>query len=122
MYTLTKQNNLKPHKQHNSFLCYNVAQIDSKQKDKHMTANAVVRARISEGIKEEATAVLAAMGLTPSDAFRIMMTKVAKEKALPFEPLIPNEETIAAMKEARKGKLKSFTSIKDLMADLNEKD
>jgi len=87
-----------------------------------MTANSVVRARISEGIKEEATAVLAAMGLTPSDAFRIMMTKVAKEKALPFELLIPNEETIAAMKEARKGKLKSFTSINDLMADLNEKD
>ena len=103
-------------------MCYNVAQIKSKQKDKHMTANAVVRSRISEDIKEEATAVLAAMGLTPSDAFRIMMTKVAKEKALPFEPLIPNEETIAAMKEARKGKLKSFTSINDLMADLNEKD
>jgi len=87
-----------------------------------MTANAVVRARISEGIKEEATAVLTAMGLTPSDAFRIMMTKVAKEKALPFDPLIPNEETIAVIKEARKGKLKSFTSINDLMADLNEKD
>jgi DNA-damage-inducible protein J len=87
-----------------------------------MTANAVVRARISEGIKEEATAVLAAMGLTPSDAFRIMMTKVAKEKALPFEPLNQNEETIAAMKEARKGKLKSFSSINDLMTDLNEKD
>ena len=86
-----------------------------------MTANAVVRARISEGIKEEATAVLAAMGLTPPDAFRIMMTEVAKEKSLPFEPLIPNEETIAAMKEARKGKLKSFSSINDLMADLNEK-
>jgi len=103
-------------------LCYNVAQTESNQKDTYMTANAVVRARISEGIKEEATAVLAAMGLTPSDAFRIMMTKVAKEKALPFEPLIPNKETIAAMKEARKGKLKSFTSINDLMADLNEKD
>ena len=103
-------------------MCYNVAQTGTKRKDKLMTANAVVRARISEGIKEEATAVLAAMGLTPSDAFRIMMTKVAKEKALPFEPLIPNEETIAAMKEARKGKLKSFTSINDLMADLNEKD
>ncbi|SMC88862.1 type II toxin-antitoxin system RelB/DinJ family antitoxin [Polynucleobacter kasalickyi] len=87
-----------------------------------MTANTVVRARISEGIKEEATAVLAAMGLTPSDSFRIMMTKVAKEKALPFESIILNKETIAAMKEARKGKLKSFTSINDLMADLNEKD
>ncbi|QWD91454.1 type II toxin-antitoxin system RelB/DinJ family antitoxin [Polynucleobacter sp. MWH-Braz-FAM2G] len=87
-----------------------------------MAANAVVRARINESIKEEATAVLAAMGLTPSDAFRILMTRVAKEKALPFEPLIPNKETIEAMKEARKGKLKSFTSVDDLMADLNADD
>jgi len=83
-----------------------------------MTANAVVRARINGVIKQEANAVLAAMGLTPSDAFRIMTTKVAIEKALPFEPLIPNEETIAAMKGARKEKLKSLTSMEDLMADL----
>ena len=83
-----------------------------------MTANAVVRARINGSIKEEATAVLAAMGLTPSDAFRIMMTRVAREKALPFEPLIPNEETIAAIKEARIGKLKSFSSVDDLMTGL----
>jgi DNA-damage-inducible protein J len=87
-----------------------------------MAANAVVRARIDENIKEEATAVLAAMGLTPSDAFRILMTRVAREKALPFEPLVPNKETIEAMKEARKGKLKSFTSVDDLMADLNADD
>jgi DNA-damage-inducible protein J len=87
-----------------------------------MAANAVVRARIDGNIKEEATAVLAAMGLTPSDAFRILMTRVAREKALPFEPLVPNKETIEAMKEARKGKLKSFTSIDDLMADLNADD
>jgi len=87
-----------------------------------MAANAVVRARIDGNIKEEATAVLAAMGLTPSDAFRILMTRVAREKALPFEPLVPNKETIKAMKEARKGKLKSFTSVDDLMADLNADD
>ena len=99
-------------------MCYNVAHRGVHS----MTANAVVRARIDETIKEEASAVLAAMGLTPSSAFRIMMTKIAKEKALPFEPLIPNGETIAAMKEARKGKLKSFDSIDDLMADLNAKD
>jgi DNA-damage-inducible protein J len=66
--------------------------------------------------------VLAAMGLTPSDAFRLMMTKIAKEKTLPFEPLIPNQETISAMKESRKAKLARFTSIDDLMANLNEKD
>lgn len=55
-----------------------------------MSANAVVRARINEDIKVEATAVLAAMGLTVSDAFRLLLTKVAQDKKLPFEPLIPN--------------------------------
>ena len=68
-----------------------------------MTANTVVRARIDEQIKKEAAAVLAAMGLTVSDAFRLMMVKIAKEKALPFEPLVPNDETIEAMKAARRG-------------------
>ena len=87
-----------------------------------MTTNAVVRARIDEQIKEEATVVLAAMGLTVSDAFRIMLTRIAREKALPFEPLIPNETTIAAMREARAGKLKSFESVGALMADLNAAD
>jgi len=87
-----------------------------------MTANAVVRARIDEDIKEEASIVLASMGLTVSEALRLMLTRVAKEKKLPFEPLVPNAETIAAMKEARKSKLKSFTSINDLMEDLNAED
>ncbi len=85
-------------------------------------ANAVVRARIDAHIKEEAAAVLAAMGLTVSDAFRMMLTRIAHEKALPFEPLVPNKETIEAMKEARRGKLPSFATVDDLMADLNADD
>ena len=85
-----------------------------------MTANAVVRARIDEHTKEEASAVLAAMGLTVSDAFRIMLTRVAREKALPFEPLIPNEETIKAMKAARRGKVVTVGSVDNLLADLND--
>jgi len=84
--------------------------------------NAVVRARIDEHTKEEASAVLAAMGLTVSDAFRIMLTRIAREKALPFEPLVPNATTIAAMKEARQGGLKSFANVEDLMADLSAND
>jgi DNA-damage-inducible protein J len=87
-----------------------------------MSTNAVVRARIDEHIKEEASVVLAAMGLTVSDAFRIMLTRIAREKALPFEPLVPNAVTIAAMKEARRGGLKSFETVEDLMADLNADD
>ena len=88
-----------------------------------MATNTVVRARIDEQTKEEAAAVLAAMGLTVSDAFRIMLTRVAREKALPFEPLIPNEETVKAMKQARSGKgLIKFKTVDDLMADLNADD
>lgn len=87
-----------------------------------MTTNAVVRARIDEHIKEEASTVLAAMGLTVSDAFRIMLTRVAREKALPFDPLVPNATTIEAMKEARRGGLKSFATVDDLMANLNADD
>ena len=87
-----------------------------------MTTNTVVRARIDEHIKEEASAVLAAMGLTVSDAFRIMLTRIAREKALPFSPLVPNETTIAAMREARSGGLKSFDSVDALMMDLHAKD
>ena len=87
-----------------------------------MSENAVVRARIDGQIKEEAAAVLASIGLTVSDAFRIMMTRIATEKALPFEPLVPNAETIAAIKEARRGNLPSFDSVDALLADLNEED
>ena len=87
-----------------------------------MAANQLVQARIDGVIKEEAAAVLAAMGLTISDAVRLLLTKVAHEKALPFEPLTPNAVTVAAMKEARAGKLARFTSVDALMADLHADD
>jgi DNA-damage-inducible protein J len=74
-----------------------------------MAANALVQTRINAEIKDEATVVLQAIGLTVSDAVRLMLTRVAHEKALPFEPLIPNQATIAAMKEAREGKLETVT-------------
>ena len=70
-----------------------------------MSANTVVRARIDERVKNEAAAVLAAMGLTLSDAFRMLLVRVAAEKALPFEPLAPNQDTIDAVKAARRGEL-----------------
>ena len=87
-----------------------------------MAANALVQARIDGAVKKEAAAVLAAIGLTVSDAVRLLLTKVAQENALPFEPLIPNATTIEAMKEARNGGLPRFNSVDDLMADLHEDD
>jgi DNA-damage-inducible protein J len=95
---------------------YNVAQ------ENIMSENAVVRARINEDVKNEASAVLDAMGLTVSDAFRMMMVRIAREKALPFEPLIPNEETIEAIKAVRRGELTTVGSVGELFASLNADD
>jgi len=78
-----------------------------------------VRARIDERVKKEASAVLAAMGLTVSDAFRLLLTKIAQEKALPFEPLVPNMETIEAMKAARRGDVTEVDSVDALLPSLN---
>jgi DNA-damage-inducible protein J len=87
-----------------------------------MAANTVVRARIDERVKKEAEAVLASIGLTVSDAFRLMMVRIATERALPFQPLIPNEETVEAMKAARRGELTTAGSPENLLNRLNEDD
>jgi DNA-damage-inducible protein J len=87
-----------------------------------MPANAIVRARIDPRIKEEASAILGAAGLTVSDAFRMMLMRTVADKALPFDPLVPNEETIEAMKAARRGDLVTVGSVDDLLADLHTDD
>ena len=87
-----------------------------------MPANAVVRARVDKDLKEEASLVLASIGLTISDAFRLMLVRVVAEKALPFDPLVPNTDTIAAMRDARAGKVQSFDTVDALMDDLNAPD
>jgi DNA-damage-inducible protein J len=87
-----------------------------------MANSSLVQARIDNAIKEEAAIVLASMGLTLSDAVRMLLVKIAKDHAMPFDPFTPNEKTIQAMKEAREGKLTSFANVNDLMADLNAPD
>lgn len=82
----------------------------------------VVRARIDRETKDEATAVLEAIGLTASDAFRLMMRRTAAERRLPFEPLVPNRDTVEAIKAARRGELATVGSVDDLMAELDEDD
>ncbi len=84
--------------------------------------NHLVQARIDKAVKEEAAAVLAAMGLTVSGAVRLLLTKVAHEKALPFAPLVPNADTIEAMREARRGDLPQFATVEELFDDLHEDD
>jgi DNA-damage-inducible protein J len=87
-----------------------------------MPANAIARARIDSRVKEEATAIYAAAGLTLSDAFRMMRMRTVAERALPFDPLIPNAETVEAMKAARRGDLVKVGSVENLLADLHADD
>jgi DNA-damage-inducible protein J len=85
-------------------------------------ANSVVRARIDTRVKNEAAAVLETIGLTVSDAVRLMLVRVAAEKALPFEPLVPNARTVKAMKAARRGELVTAGRPANLLSRLNADD
>lgn len=87
-----------------------------------MFNDAIVRARVNEEIKEEATIVLSEIGLTLSDAFRMLIIRIAREKALPFEPLVPNAKTIEAIKVARSGNLITAGSLDNLLTELNAND
>jgi len=84
-----------------------------------MSTDSTIRARLDDNIKHEAMAVLHDMGLTASDAIRMLMVKIAKERRLPFSPFEPNRETIAAIEELNKGNGKTFSSVDDLMDDLD---
>ncbi|MBE1427394.1 DNA-damage-inducible protein J [Desulfomicrobium macestii] len=68
-----------------------------------MAATAFVRARVDEAVKNEAAEVLADMGLTVSDVVRIALTKIAKEKALPFDMRVPNALTAETLAKSERG-------------------
>jgi len=87
-----------------------------------MATTEMVHVRVNKRVKAQAARTLSAMGLSVSDAVRVLLTRVAAEKALPFEDKVPNATTAAAMREARKGGLASFDTVSDLMADLNAED
>ena len=86
------------------------------------TADTYVRARVDSVTKERATDALAAMGLSVSDAIRLLMLRVVDERRLPFEVKAPNATTRKAIAELEAGKGKRFTGTDALMADLNADD
>jgi DNA-damage-inducible protein J len=83
-----------------------------------MAADAVVRARIDPAVKARAASALAAMGLSISDAIRLLMLRVADEQRLPFELKVPNAESIQAMNQLTSGKGKRHESRAALLKDL----
>ena len=86
------------------------------------TGNSYVRVRIDPDLKARAGEALDRMGLSVSDAIRMMLVRVAEEETLPFEVKVPNRETRAAMSEVESGGSARFETIDDLMSDLNADD
>jgi DNA-damage-inducible protein J len=84
-----------------------------------MATDTTVRVRIDAQTKAQATAVLENMGLSVSDAVRLLLLRVADERRLPFEnPKVPNAATRAAMAELERGEGKTFESVDALFEDL----
>ena len=87
-----------------------------------MAAAEVVRARINSDLKFKASAVLSSMGLSVSDAIRLMLVRVVSEGTLPFDVRVPNAATQAAIRDARNGKVTRTKDVASLMAALNTDD
>jgi DNA-damage-inducible protein J len=83
-----------------------------------MPSDTVVRARIDSRTKARAAAALDNMGLSISDAIRLMLTRVANEQEIAFLDETPNALTRKTLAEADAGKIKKFTSVDALLKDL----
>jgi DNA-damage-inducible protein J len=78
----------------------------------------MVHIRVDDKVKERAAKTLAEMGMSVSDAVRMLLVRVAAEKALPFEVKVPNPRTVKAMKAVNRGRGKRFKSAGALFKDL----
>ncbi len=86
------------------------------------TQDSYVRARIDTATKERAADALADMGLSLSDAIRLLLVRIADERRLPFEVKAPNRTTRRAIEELETGKGHKFKSVAEMMAKLNADD
>jgi DNA-damage-inducible protein J len=83
-----------------------------------LMATTMVHVRIDRQVKDKATKALAAMGLSVSDAVRVLLVRVAAEKALPFDVKVPNATTVKALQAADRGEGKRHSSPDALLKDL----
>ena len=84
-----------------------------------MDSDTLVQARIDCETKRTAAEALQTMGLTVSDAIRLLLVRVAEEKRLPFAVRVPNLSTVEAMQELEAGGGRRFGSAKELFRDLD---
>lgn len=88
-----------------------------------MPHTTMLHVRVDDEIKTQASEALAAMGLSVSDAVRILLKRVVNDQAFPLELKVPNAPTRAAMEEARatmKARAVRFESADALLDDLEK--
>ena len=87
-----------------------------------MRADSVVRARLDRDTKDRAAEALREMGLSVSEAIRLLLRRVAEEKRLPFAVQVPNAATVRAMNELNQGRGQRFENVEELFQDLETED
>jgi DNA-damage-inducible protein J len=88
-----------------------------------MSADAIVRARVGSDLRASAAIILAEMGLSMSDAIRLLLTRLVADRALPFDVRAPNAVTAQAIRDLEAGVgVARYATVSDLMADLNAPD
>ena len=88
-----------------------------------MAHSTMLHVRVDDELKTQADQALAAMGLSVSDAVRILLKRVVNDQAFPLELKVPNAQTHAAMKEARamaKARSARFESAEALIDELEK--
>lgn len=88
-----------------------------------MANTTMLHVRVDEDTKAQATEALAAVGLSVSDAVRILLKRVVSDQAFPLELKVPNARTRAAIEGARatmKARAGRFASAEELIGDLEK--
>ena len=84
--------------------------------------SSTITVRVEDKTKKEAGAIFKEIGLDMSSAINVFLKQVIRSKGIPFPVSMdtPNSITLKAIKDAEKGKMASFSSIDELMEDLND--
>ena len=88
-----------------------------------MAQTSMLHVRVDDEIKAQAAEALGAMGLSVSDAVRILLKRVVTDQAFPLELKIPNRDTRAAIRESRrmsKARSARFATPEALLDDLEK--
>jgi DNA-damage-inducible protein J len=88
-----------------------------------MTKTVTVQARMEPKLKKQADKVLASLGINATTAITLFYTQMVRQRGIPLELKVPNDETVAAIQELQdpdyRATAKKFKSVNELFDDLD---